>query len=779
MQDNHPHQPPMEVPFRIAIDTLPIALLLFDQNAEIIYANPPAQQLFHHSPIATPFPLSCGEFIRCANHLQAAQPCGHTVFCRQCPLLHALRSVLTGTATETLAGEHLLTDENGLPQWLKYTCTSLTVNQERGALLAIEDITRQRQTEQNYQLLFHQMLNAFALHEIICNEDGIPVDYRFLAVNPAFEQMTGLTAAQVVGQTVLNLLPATEPHWISIYGQVALTGKAVHFENYSRELDKHFAVTAFQPAPGQFACLFNDITERKQAEKLLRENEEHLNLVLEGANLASWDWHVPSGTLTFNDIWPTMLGYTRAEIEPHVNSWKQLVHPEDFPRVMQALDAHLEGLTSHYETEHRLRHKSGHWVWVLDKGRVIERDAAGRPLRTCGTHHDISERKHNEEERKHLQNQLLQAQKMEAIGTLAGGIAHDFNNILSAVLGYTEMARGAIPPESPAAQHLDKVMEASLRASTLAKQILTFSRQGEPEKIALEPALIVKETIKLLRSTLPATIVIRQQIAPRTSLIFADPIQIHQVLLNLCTNSFHAMEQTGGILDISLETCTASPPGAPAAAFVRLSVSDTGHGIPPELQEKIFQPYFTTKEVGKGTGLGLAIVHGIVTKHGGFITCESSPDSGTTFHLHFPTYTGTSTLVPRPEEPPATGREHILLVDDEKVLVETGTALLKRLGYTVTGRTGSLEALEIFQDQPHRFDAMITDQTMPEMTGLELAQRLLRIRPDLPIILCTGYSGLVSEEQVLALGIKAFVMKPLTKKDLAATLRGVLDKKSE
>jgi PAS domain S-box-containing protein len=679
MQDNRPHQPPADFPCQIAIDTLHVALLLFNHKAEIIYANPPAQHLFNRSPDTTSFPLSCGEFIGCVNHLQDKQPCGHTAFCDQCTLLHGLRTTLAGTSTsETFTGEHLPPGENGPPRWIKYTCTPLVVNQRRGALLAIEDITRQHRTEQNYQILFQQMINALALHE-----------------------------------------------------------------------------------------------------KRLQENKDHLNLVLEGANLAFWDWHIPSGALTFNDIWPTMLGYSRAEIEPHINTWKQLVHPDDFSPVMQTLDAHLEGLTSHYQTEHRLRHKSGHWIWVLDKGRVIARDIAGNPVRVCGTHHDISERKHNEEERKRLQAQLVQAQKMEAIGALAGGIAHDFNNILSAILGYTEMAHNDLLPQSPAAQNLNKVMEASLRASTLAKQILTFSRQSESEKSPLEPALIVKEAIRLLRSTLPATIVIRQQIAPRTALVCADATQMHQVLLNLCTNSFHAMEQTGGVLDISLDNCTTSPPGAPAGAFVRLSVSDTGPGIPLELQDKIFQPYFTTKEAGKGTGLGLSIVHGIVTNHGGFITCTSSPGNGTTFHLYFPAWIGTCFPSSQPETTPATGREHILLVDDEQILVETGTALLQRLGYKVTGRTDSLEALDIFRMQPHRFDAVITDQTMPEMTGLDLARRLLQIRPDLPIILCTGYSALVSEEEVLAQGIKAFVLKPLTKKDVAATLRRVLDEQPQ
>jgi len=397
--------------------------------------------------------------------------------------------------------------------------------------------------------------------------------------------------------------------------------------------------------------------------------------------------------------------------------------------------------------------------------------------------HDITARKRAEEEKEALQAQLLQAQKMEAIGTLAGGIAHDFNNILGAIIGYSEIASDCIPPTSEAVKHLDKVLKASERAATLVKQILAFSRQANIERIPLKPGSIVKEAIKLLRPSLPSTITIKQNIEPSTRSILADPTHVHQILLNLCTNAFHAMEQTGGTLEITLADRTLSQqnlahaPNLLAGAFVALTVGDTGPGIPAEIRNKIFDPYFTTKEAGKGTGMGLAIIHGIVTSYGGIITCESQPGRGTVFEILFPAIDQRAVSETRPVEVSPAGTEHILLVDDEEMLANLGKTMLERLGYAVTMQTSSLEALALFHNQPTEFAAVITDQTMPEMTGMELADKLLQIRPDLPIILCTGYSNLVNEEQAKMLGIQGFMMKPMTRKELSTLLRRVLDQR--
>jgi len=409
-------------------------------------------------------------------------------------------------------------------------------------------------------------------------------------------------------------------------------------------------------------------------------------------------------------------------------------------------------------------------------------DTQGKVIQVACFSRDITENKRAEEETRRLMAQLIHAQKMEALGTLAGGIAHDFNNILSAILGYAGMAQDASPLGSVIAKHLNKIVEGGERAATLVKQILAFSRQANIERIPLEPAHIVKEAVKLLRPSLPSTIAIRLQIETATAPILADPTQLHQILMNLCTNAFHAMEQDGGTLEIILKDCLLSGqelqhhPEVQPGRFVELSVSDSGQGITPEIRNKIFDPYFTTKEIGKGTGLGLAIVHGIVTSYGGFITCESEPEKGTVFHVFFPAFDQEVVPKVKPVVALPRGREHVLFVDDEANLAEMTRSMLASLGYEVTVRTSSLDALATFQKQPDRFDAVITDQTMPDMTGDALARRMLQIRPDLPIMLCTGYSSIISEEKAKSLGIKCFTLKPLTKKDFAVLLRKLLDK---
>jgi PAS domain S-box-containing protein len=396
---------------------------------------------------------------------------------------------------------------------------------------------------------------------------------------------------------------------------------------------------------------------------------------------------------------------------------------------------------------------------------------------------DITEHKHAEEERKKLQIQLQQAQKMEAIGTLAGGIAHDFNNILGAILGYAEMVQEDSPVGSMLRKDIDQVVKASHRAKDLVKQILAFSRQTETDQIPLQPEIIIKEALKMLRSSLPTTIDIQQDIDPEAGLILADPTQIHQVMVNFCTNAFHAMEETGGTLTISLKKKTlskadlANEPHVQPGDFVQLSISDTGPGIAPEIQAKMFDPYFTTKEVGKGTGMGLAIIHGIAKSYNGFVTCHSQLGEGTVFQVYLPVIADPTLheIETAPSDLTQLGNEHILFIDDEEILVEMGQAMLERLGYRVTVRKSSIDALNTFQNQPDQFDLVITDQTMPGMTGSDLARRMLQIRPGMPIILCTGYSTLISEEKARGLGIKGFAMKPLAKKDIAALIRKVLD----
>jgi len=382
-------------------------------------------------------------------------------------------------------------------------------------------------------------------------------------------------------------------------------------------------------------------------------------------------------------------------------------------------------------------------------------------------------------EKKNLEAQLQQSQKMEAIGTLAGGIAHDFNNILTPIIVRTEMALAQIPEEINGRHQLKHVLKAGIRAKELVQQILTFSRQSEEERKPLELSPIVKEALKLLRSSLPATIEIRLNIETESDEVLASPVKVHQVLMNLCTNAAHAMRDKGGVLELSLHDIYADAEGQypelRPGAYMRLTVKDTGHGMDRSVMQQIFDPFFTTKERGEGTGMGLSVVHGIVKGYDGSITCDSEPGKGTTFQVFIPRIAKEVFAETEMAKPLPGGGEQILLLDDEEAMVDAIKEMLASLGYKVDARTDPIEVLDLFREEPHKFDLVITDMTMPKMTGGELAKELIRIRPDIPIVLCTGFSGLISEEKAKAIGIREFVMKPIVMKEMAGIIRRVLD----
>ncbi|MCI5113356.1 MAG: response regulator [Candidatus Electrothrix sp. AW1] len=394
-------------------------------------------------------------------------------------------------------------------------------------------------------------------------------------------------------------------------------------------------------------------------------------------------------------------------------------------------------------------------------------------------------------DKKNLEEELFQARKMEAIGTLAGGIAHDFNNILAAILGYTEMIKLSLPENSPLENDLDQIVLAGNRATGLIKQILTFSRKKKEQKEELQIDQVVREAVKMMRSSLPTTISIQEDIDEQCGVVFADPTNIHQIILNLFTNGFHAIGNKQGILQLSLKPVDIPPeqvadkPTIKPGSFVRLTVQDNGQGIDDVTMHRIFDPYFTTKDQGDGTGLGLAVIHGIVENYKGFIEVESMTGQGTAFHIFLPTLNTTRKNEALPETDPhaplprARGNEHILFVDDEVHITRINHTLLSNLGYRVTTETHSLAALKKVQENPTAFDLLITDHTMPELTGTELAQAVLQLRPDLPVILCTGYTAACSQQDALQLGIKQYVIKPLSTKKLARIVREVLDESKE
>ena len=519
--------------------------------------------------------------------------------------------------------------------------------------------------------------------------------------------------------------------------------------------------------------LFRDY---KKTGEDLRQSEERYRRLIDNAPLGIISVDTEGNIKNVNPRLLSILGSPSAEATRAINlfTFPPLVEAGLSGNFRRCLES---GESDVFETSYRSK-------WGKDTylryHLTPDRDPRGKITGVQGIVEDISERKR-------LEDQLLQVQKMEAIGTLAGGIAHDFNNILAVILGYAELANLA-SEDAKVKYNLLQSIKAAQRAKDLVQQILAFSRQGRQERKPLNVKPIIKEGIKFLRSSLPATIEIRQNIIEGDlGTIEADPTQVYQVLMNLCTNAAHAMGESGGILEISLRKVkmdggtSAAALGIEPGSYLRLRVSDTGHGMPPEILKRIFDPYFTTKKVGKGTGLGLAVVHGIVKSHGGGIAVSSEPGKGTTFDIYFPRMNApkASLVIEKPEPLPLGEQEEILLVDDEQLIVEIGQGMLEHLGYRVVVRTSSVEALELFRAKADQFDLVITDMTMPNLTGDKLAKELMDIRPDIPIILCTGFSEYISEEKAKALGIQEFVMKPLVMKDLAKAVRRALDSRKK
>jgi PAS domain S-box-containing protein len=526
--------------------------------------------------------------------------------------------------------------------------------------------------------------------------------------------------------------------------------------------------------------LVKEIEQRKLAEEELRETSEALQALVQSSPVAIIVLDADGHVKLWNPAAQSVFGWSEEEVMGHPLPYV----PEAKLDEHQALRERVLRGDAFTEVEVRRIRKDSSPI-DLSVSTAPLRDAGGRVTGIMSVNIDITARKRSEEEKRHLQAQLRQAHKMEAVGTLAGGIAHDFNNILAAMIGYTEMALTDVSQSSPKRHYLEQVLKAGHRAKDLVKQILVFSRMKQhQERVPVQIAPIISEALKLLRASLPTTVEIRQNIAIESSVVLADPTEIHQLMVNLCTNAAHAMEENGGILEVSLTEVTidsqadGAPPELNPGRYLRLMVSDTGHGIDAETLERIFDPYFTTKEVGKGSGLGLAVVLGIVKRHEGAITVNSEPGIGTNFHVFFPKMESVAaSAVDSTELPLPKGTERVLFVDDEEILVEMGKSMLKWLGYEVSATTSSVQALELLAAHSDAFDLVITDYTMPHMTGADLAQAAMRIRPDIPVILCTGFSDRITEEQARDMGIRAYAMKPLNMANIAETVRRVLDKK--
>jgi PAS domain S-box-containing protein len=682
----------------------------------------------------------------------------------------------TMAAVGMLASQHELIDfvnryrcKDGTYRWIEWrsapagdlffaAARDITVHKRAGDAL--------RESEERYRLIF----NNAPLGILHFDQKGVVLDCndRFAEIiGAARERLLGFNMLQSLRdadflQAVKNALAGEVGYYEGDYVSVA-GGKTTPL----RAIYKHMTSEdgRFLGAVG----LFEDITERKKTEEALARAEEKYRSIFENAIEGIFQTTFEGRILSANPALAQILGYDSPADAIHsmTDLSREYVNPEDRSELLQRIEKY--GRVDGFETQFLRKDRSV--VWVSFNIYAV-RDSRGEILHLEGTLQDISDRKS-------LEIRLIQSQKMEAIGTLAGGIAHDFNNILAAIMGYAEIIKVKFnQPELT--NYLEQILDSSCRARDLVAQILTFSRGSEQEQKRIDMASIINQAFKMLRATLPATITFRQNIATGVHAILADPTQIHQVLVNLGTNAAYAMREGGGVLHVGLENVELSPQVTPASvdlspgSYVKLMVSDTGKGIAPEVMHRIFDPFFTTKKTGEGTGLGLSVVYGIVKGCGGTIVAESELGVGSVFTVYLPAITHGPELQVESAESVPGGTERILFVDDEDSLVDLWQMLLKDLGYRTLATTDSTKALEWFRKQPDQFDLVVTDMTMPGMTGVELAAKMLRIRADIPIILCTGFSELITEEKAKAMGIREYAMKPLNLQSIAQLLRKAL-----
>ncbi len=644
---------------------------------------------------------------------------------------------------------------------------------------------------------------------------------------------------------------------------------------------------------------------RHQATQELREQSSRLDSIIEGTQVGTWEWNIQSGEIVVNERWAKIVGWTSAEFGPLTGKrWSELVHPEDVERHQRARDRHLAGELPHFEGEVRVRHREGHWVWVLDRGRALTRSADGRPHMMFGIRMDVTARKqaelalreseerfrqitenihevfwiaegpalglrmlyvspafdhiwgrpgsglvagdfrwqdtvHPEDlasirtrwprgtleaplqdtyriirpdgsvrwihdrafpirdesggvhrivgtaaditERRGLEHQLREAQKMQAIGTLAGGIAHDFNNLLGAIMGFAELSRLQVQDRPQVKENVEDILVAGRRAIALVRQIMAFSRSSPGERSLMQLRPVVEEAIRLLRASVPATVEIECDVQRDVPLVLADPTQVHQAVMNLGTNGWHALGNQSGVLDVVVDRCEIDPdraaadPRLRAGRFARISVRDTGSGMSAQTMERLFEPFFTTKPPGQGTGLGLAVVHGIMRDHGGFVTVESTVGAGSIFRLHFPA--AEAELPAAPVEPfvvPRGQGQRVLFVDDETALVRLGVGMLQELGYVAEGAVGPGEALARFGNTPEPYALVVTDHSMPVMSGVDLARAVRASSPQVPIILITGHAEGITPSSSAELGLADLLIKPLSLATLGVAVHNAL-----
>jgi PAS domain S-box-containing protein len=744
------------------LDTVPDLVYELSLEGKIIYANSAAKEILGYSPGALR-QMNLADLLDEEGLAHALEVIREMVDSRKPSRTEYYRLRSAGGDFVPIETHAILMERSNQPPTIIGTARDITERQRAEEAL--------RQAEEEKSLVLENM------SEMVAYRDR---NNRILWANRAAADCIGMNPEQLVGRVCYEVLHQRQTPCpdCRVFEAVA-TGQSMQTEVIKEDGTVLFVRSSpVRNEKGQVqgsVVVASDITDRKRAEKAIKDSEEKMRLVIEsapvGIRIIQHGRHI-----YVNPALVRMFGYRDAG---EIIGWPVALGPLFAPDASvispEKMAANPQGKEAPSSYEGLGLKEDGAWMEV--QVWQTEIDYQGAPA-TLDFILDISEAKA-------LRSQLLHAQKMEAIGTLAGGIAHDFNNILLPILINAEMVQEDLPLDSPLRQKMGRVIKACQRAIDLVKQILAFSRHEERGLSPVSLTATIEDSLRLLRSTLPATIEIRQHLECEGDTVLADLTQIQQVLINLCTNAAHAIGDRGGVIDISLKEVDAEtarfsiPQNLEPGRWLQLTVKDNGPGMDPAIMERIFDPYFTTKKPEEGTGLGLAVVHGIVKKHGGVISVDSEPGKGSVFHIFLPraeaeAITEDASLMPLPQ-----GRERILLVDNDPEIVATLQQLMEQLGYQVTTQTDSIEALRCFRTRPDDFDLVITDQTMPKLTGVDLAREILDLRPEIPVILCTGFSGAVSREKARVMGIREFLIKPIANRVIAETIRRALKPKQD
>jgi PAS domain S-box-containing protein len=772
-------------------DLSPVAIMILDESTSVLAANKAAIDLcgcdkslvIHHRP---------GDAIRCTHSY--ALGCGYGPKCPLCPLRCGIEGLIAGTSGPIKDAEiEVSINRNGKGQniWLEVSAADMVIDNKRAICVSLLDITERKRTDMALHTSEDRLKNVidgapFGAHQYELRDDGRLV---FIGFNASAERILGVKHDAFLGKTIEEAFPGLAYTQIpNAYRKVVTTGIPYTTEqiNYDQDgIRGVFDVRCVKIGALLMAAFFEDVTERKKAAKKLAESEGILRDIMESTLSGFWDWNLVDNTEYLSPTFKRMFGYEDHEMENSPEAWQSLVFSDDLPGVFAAFERHVKSHgRERFYNEIRYRHKDGSTVWVICAGRVIEWATDGKPIRMVGCHIDITERKRAEEEQIKLQSQLIQAQKMEAIGRLAGGVAHDFNNLLMGIMGYADLCREDIDADHPIREWLDEIRHGVERSADLTRQLLAFARKQPIAPVVLDLNDAVAAMLKMLRQLIGEDIDFSWHPGLELWPVKLDPGQVGQILVNLCVNARDAIAGVGKVtietqnVSIDADYCAEYAEATPGS-YVMLAVSDDGTGMDKETLAHIFDPFFTTKGVGEGTGLGLPTVYGIVKQNGGFLNVYSESGKGTTFRIYLPRSGGEHSDLGETEtiqELPG-GNETIMLVEDEKSVRVTTARFLEKLGYTVLTAETPSAALQLAAAHRGPVELLITDIVMPGMSGRDLATKLTETYPRLKCLFISGYTAeVIAHRGILDEGIH-FLAKPFTRDNIArkvyAMLKGV------